>query len=235
MKPIIDLHTHTIVSGHAYSTLMENIEEAKNKGLKIYGLSEHAVSMPGTAHEFYFHNLKVIKDEINGIKVLKGIEANIIDFMGNTDVSKEVENVVDYMIASLHGPCIKSGNEKQNTDALVNVMKNKKVIIIGHPDDLRFPLDYERLVLEAKEHNVLLEVNNSSLSPLSFRMGAKENYITMLNLCKKHNVKIIFGSDAHICYDVGEFSNCINLIEEISFPKELVINYSFDILEYIKK
>ena len=40
MKPIIDLHCHTIASGHAYSTLKENIDEAKEKGLKYLGVSE---------------------------------------------------------------------------------------------------------------------------------------------------------------------------------------------------
>ncbi|MFI3209762.1 MAG: PHP domain-containing protein, partial [Peptostreptococcaceae bacterium] len=40
MKILIDLHTHTIVSGHAYSTVEENIKSAKEKGLKYLGMSE---------------------------------------------------------------------------------------------------------------------------------------------------------------------------------------------------
>jgi len=47
MKLLMDLHTHTIASGHAYSTLKENIDEAKNKGLKILGTSDHSYAMPG--------------------------------------------------------------------------------------------------------------------------------------------------------------------------------------------
>lgn len=34
MKRIMDLHTHTTDSGHAYSTLKENIEIASEKGIK---------------------------------------------------------------------------------------------------------------------------------------------------------------------------------------------------------
>ena len=34
MKALIDLHTHTLVSGHAYSTIKENVEAAKLAGLK---------------------------------------------------------------------------------------------------------------------------------------------------------------------------------------------------------
>ena len=49
MKALIDLHTHTLVSGHAYSTIKENVEAAKLAGLKYIGLSEHAPNMPAAA------------------------------------------------------------------------------------------------------------------------------------------------------------------------------------------
>ena len=35
MRPLMDLHTHTLASGHAYSTLKENLEEAKNAILEL--------------------------------------------------------------------------------------------------------------------------------------------------------------------------------------------------------
>ena len=233
MKALMDLHTHTISSGHAYSTLKENIEEAREKGLKVLGVSDHAMSMPGTAHEYYFNNLKVIRDEIMGVRVLKGIEANIMDFEGRIDVQEELALELDYVIASMHPPCITPGTMEENTNALIKVMDNPYVKIIGHPDDSRFPLDYEKVVLAAKEKNMVFEMNNTSISPRSFRRNARENQITLLNLCKKHGVKIIMGSDAHIYYDVGEFSSCHGLLKEINFPEELVLNFNMDSLEYI--
>lgn len=42
MKALIDLHTHTLCYGHAYSTIKENVKAAKLAGLKYIGLSEHA-------------------------------------------------------------------------------------------------------------------------------------------------------------------------------------------------
>ena len=71
MKAIIDLHTHTIVSGHAYSTVQENIEAAKHAGLKYLGMSEHAPSMPGGPHPFYFQNIYVIPKEVDGLEYLE--------------------------------------------------------------------------------------------------------------------------------------------------------------------
>lgn len=232
MNAIIDLHCHTIASGHAYSTLKENIDEAKLKGLKYVGVSDHAPNMPGSTHPFYFGNLGVIKEEINGVKVLKGIEANIMDFDGNIDTPSDVVGKLDYVIASFHPPCINPGNIHENTKAILNVMENKEVKIIGHLDDSRYPVDYEKVVVKAKETNTLLEINNSSLRTNSFRVGAIENAKVLLNLCKKHDVKVILGSDAHIYYQVGNFENCTKILEEVNFPGNLVVNFNE---EYIKE
>ena len=228
MKAILDLHTHTVASGHAYSTIKENIEFAKKHGIKYLGVSDHACTMPGGPHPFFFQNLKVIPKEVDGVRVIKGIEGNIIDFDGNLDISEDVYQSVEYIIASLHSPCINPGSEEENTNAILNAMDIDKVKIIGHPDDSRYNLNYEKIVLKAKEKNILLEINNSSLSPNSVRVGANENLTKMLKLCKENKVRVVMGTDSHICYDIGKFENCKKLLEEVDFPIELVINYHED-------
>ena len=226
MKSFIDLHCHTISSGHAYSTISENIEEAVKCKLKFLGMSDHAPNMPGASHLFHFYNLKAIPKEIESVKILKGVEANIIDYDGNIDIPDDLGEKLDYVIASMHPPCVAFGSIEENTRAVIKAMNNKYVKIIGHPDDSRYPLDYEKIVKYAKEKNVLLEVNNSSLNSDGYRAGALDNYKIMLNLCKKYKVKVILGSDAHISYAVGKFHNCEKLLKEINFPDELVINYN---------
>lgn len=233
MKSLIDTHTHTIVSGHAYSTVKENIEEAINKGLKYLGLSDHACTMPGGPHPFYFHNIHVIPERVGNLRILRGIEANIIDYDGNIDVDEETFVKLDYAIASLHSPCLEHGTKEQHTQTILKVMENPNVKIIGHLDDSRYPVDYEVIVKKAKEKNILLEINNSSLKPNSFRQGARENCTTMLKLCKKYKVKVILGSDAHIHYDIANFENGESLLRTLEFPDELVINYNEnDIIEF---
>lgn len=49
-KYTMDLHTHTIVSGHAYNTMNEMIRAAADKNLKIIGITEHAPAMPGSTN-----------------------------------------------------------------------------------------------------------------------------------------------------------------------------------------
>ena len=152
---------------------------------------------------FYFENLKVVPRQYDDLTLLLGSEANILDYNGTLDRYDELMNRLDIIIASLHNPCYTCGTAAENTNAYIGAMKHPKVAIIGHPDDGRIPVDYELLVKEAKKHHVVLEVNNSSLSPNSFRPNARENAMNYLSLCKEQGVPIIYGSDAHICYDLS--------------------------------
>lgn len=54
MKIELDVHTHTIASGHAFSTLQEMAQAAAGKGLKVLGITEHSPGIPGTCHSIYF-------------------------------------------------------------------------------------------------------------------------------------------------------------------------------------
>ena len=77
--------------------------------------------------------------------MLKGIEANIIDYDGTIDMPEDVVGKLDYVIASLHPPCIDFGTIEENTQAILKVMDNPEVKIIGHLDDSRYPVDYETM------------------------------------------------------------------------------------------
>lgn len=107
-------------------------------------------------------------------------------------------------------------------------MENPYIHIIGHPDDAGFPVDYETVVCAAKEHHMLLEVNSNSLHPKSVRSGCRDNYLVMLDWCKRCRQPIIIDSDAHCEQDVGNHSRAIALLEEVGFPEDLVVNRSLD-------
>lgn len=232
MKYVLDSHTHTVASGHAYSTIHEMARAAADKGLKLLGITEHAMKMPGTCHEYYFMNLRTLERRMCGIEVLFGTEANIMDYDGSLDMGEYLQKKMDVVIASLHTPCIKPGSRSQNTDAYLNAMKNPYVNIIGHPDDSRFPVDYEALVQGAKEYGVLLEINNNSLHPLGARENPLPNDVEMLGFCKKYQVPVIMGSDAHTQEDVGNHCYLDALIDSTEFPEELIVNRSVE--EYKK-
>ncbi len=232
---IIDLHTHTISSGHAYSSLEENVKGALRGQIKVLGMSDHASSLPGAPHDFHFFNLKIIPDYIEGVRVLKGIEANIIDYKGTIDVSEELLGKLDYVIASLHPPVLMPGTLEENTNTILKIMENPYVTILGHPDDGRYPIDYEAIVIKAKETNTLIEINNASLTPGGTREYTRFHSKAILEFCKIHNTPVILGSDSHISYSIGNFSVCKTLLAEVDFPEELVVNNDINKLQkYIK-
>ncbi len=223
MKIVADTHAHTLASGHAYSTIHEMAKAAYAKGLKAQALTEHAPEMPGTCHSYYFMNLDKVPRQMDGVELLLGTELNIMDPQGTVDLSEEVCNKLDIVIASIHPPCYGLNHTKEeNTKAYIEVMKKPYVNIIGHPDDNRFPIDYEKLVQAAKETHTLLEVNNSSLSPITFRQGARTNVLEMLDLCKQYEVMITTGSDAHVDVDAGNFTYVEEVLAYCAFPEELV-------------
>lgn len=228
MNIVVDTHSHTIASGHAYNTIEEMAKAANEKGIKLLAITEHAPNMPGTCHAFYFHNLKVVNRMRHGVELLLGVELNVIDYEGNVDLEDETLRGLDVAIASLHMPCIKPGTMEENTNALIGAMQNPFVKIIGHPDDAKYPINYERLVKAAKEHHVLLELNNNSLNPNGFRLNARENDIKMLELCKEYHVPITLGSDAHVVDEIGNCCYSQEILEITNFPEDLIINNSVE-------
>lgn len=236
MKDILDLHTHTIISGHAYNTLYKMIHSAADKQLTLYGCSDHTPAMPGGPNQMYFVNFKVIPRTICGVNVLMGAELNLLKPDGSVDLKESLLKKLDYAIASLHIPCTAPGTQEENTQAYLKVMENPYVQIIGHPDDGRYPVDYQALVAAAKQHHKLLEVNNSSLRPNGARINARENYVTMLNLCREYEVSVIISSDAHVESDVGNHALAHGLLAELAFPQDLVVNTSLEkLLPYIPR
>ncbi|HWP80163.1 MAG TPA: phosphatase [Candidatus Acidoferrum sp.] len=223
-KIIADLHTHTLASGHAYSTLKENLDQAREAGLLYYGVSDHTPGMRGTTIPGYFYNLKVLGGTIGGVRLLKGAEANILDDKGTIDVPERAIDSLDYVIASLHDIVVEDMGIARNTAAVIGAMENPYVKIIGHPDDSRYPLNYGELALAAKRTGTALELNNSSLSPNTSRKGGWQNATQMLKACKAIGARIMVGSDSHVFYDVGNFIHAQELIEICEFPQELVIN-----------
>lgn len=230
MIDLLDLHTHTTASGHAYNSLYEMAASASGRGIRLFGSSDHAPAMPGSSHYYHFINFKVLPRTLYGMKLMMGVELNIMDFEGNVDLDQDLLEKLDYSIASLHQPCIKSGTVSQNTNACLGAMKNPAIHIIGHPDDSRFPIDYDTLTAAAREHHKLLEVNNSSLTPLSYRQGVRENYVKMLELCRHYHTPVIVNSDAHCEADSGNHAAACALLEELDFPQELVVNTSLELL-----
>ncbi len=222
----LDVHTHTLASGHAFSTLQEMARTAADKGLKLLGITEHTPGIPGTCNLIYFRNLHVIPRHMYGIDLLLGAEINILDTHGHIDLDEFHLNKLDLRIAGIHSLCYEPGTREENTHGLVEVIRNPFIHIISHPGDGTAQLDFEPLVLAAKEHHTLLEINNSSLKPIRHKEEARGNNLEILRLCKRYEVPVILGSDAHISFDIANYQYALELVAETEFPEALIMNTS---------
>lgn len=226
MNYVLDTHTHTLASGHAYSTISEMAKSASEKGLELLAITEHAPMMPGSCQQIYFSNLVVVPRQMYGVELMLGTELNILDYDGHIDLNNFILDRLDLRIASLHTPCIHPGSVEENTNAIIGAIKNPRIDIIGHPDDATYPLDLEKIVYTAKEYKTLLEVNNNSLNPQGARKNARGNILTMLSYCKKLGVPVIMNSDSHVFSDVARHDFSDSVIAEADFPEELIVNRS---------
>ena len=228
-----DMHTHTVASTHAYSTILENCRSAEAVGLKAVGITDHAMGMPDAPHSWHFENLKSLPRKIGGVYVIRGIEADIIDREGELDVSDGMLSKLEWVVASMHSWTFSPESAKKHTEAYLRVCENEWVDVIGHPTTKKFPFDMETCVRAFKAYDKLVEINESSL--ISGK-STLENAAELLNLCKKYKVPVILDTDAHFCESVGRISTSARLIEETGFPESLIFNSEWErVREHIIK
>lgn len=213
------------MSGHAYSSLQEMVAAAQQKHLDILGITEHAPGIPGTCNPIYFRNLHVVPRQFGDLRLLLGAELNILDTKGTLDLDEYYYRVLDIRIAGIHSLCWEGGIIEENTDGMVAAIRNPWTHIISHPGDGTAELLFEPIVLAAKETRTLLEINNSSLNPNRQKESALRNNLEILRLCKRYDVPVILGSDAHISYDIANYCFIWPLLHETDFPDELILNY----------
>ena len=130
-KVLLDAHTHTVASGHAYSSLQEMAKAAADMGLEVLGITEHGPSVPGTCPTLYFKNMFVVPRQMYGIRLLMGCEINILDTKGSLDLTDEQIGWLDIAIAGVHAAWYQAGTKEENTEGMINVIKNPRIHIIS--------------------------------------------------------------------------------------------------------
>lgn len=228
MELILDSHTHTLASAHAYSTVLELAREAAEQKMELLAITDHAPGLPDSCDKWHFINYGVMDQELYGVKMLYGVELSILDYEGTVDLEEMLLEKQDLCIASFHELITAPGSVRENTRAMVKALENPYVDILGHPDDGRIPVDFEELVRQAKSLGKLLEVNNSSLKAAKHRINCRENLTLMLKLCERYGVTVCVGTDAHFATAAGHMDEAQNLMEELRFPEELVANTSVE-------
>lgn len=183
-----DAHTHTLYSRHAYSTIMENLQAARDAGLELLGSADHFSSMLfPTAHirNFqYFLNMDVWPRVYDGVVLLRGAEADIVDLDGGLygqdvvvsssivgrayqeekTLFERVSDNLDYLVASVHnGDFARGASIEDATRMYLNVLAEPKVFILGHVGRSGVPFDVDAVLTAARDAHKLIEINEHSL------------------------------------------------------------------------
>ncbi|MBQ7307599.1 MAG: PHP domain-containing protein [Clostridia bacterium] len=239
MRILGDYHTHTIYSknNHGKSTIKENVEVAKKLGLKEIAITDH-----GYSHLFYGVEkketdkiIKEIQEETSQeVRVLYGIEANILNFNGDTDIDVEKTKKMDLVLMGYHSMARKHffngfffhylnylakffGTPKwlknKNTKAYLKAIEKYDIDVITHINT-GVKVNIVEIAKKCKENNVYVELNGKRLN--ISRKDLKE----LIEL----KCKFLINSDAHNCNKVGYFNKPLNYAIINQIPRELICN-----------
>lgn len=221
---IADLHTHTIASTHAYSTIQEMADSAREKGLCALAVTDHARTMPGAPGPWFFTSLRELPLLYRGVLLIAGMEANVLDLKGTLDINDDERNKLDWVVASIHNlglEGLKNPTVEKCTELWMNIAHDPNVHVIGHSGSPEFKYDYETVIPEFGRCHKLVEINSHSFE---VRPPYVPNCREIALCCKKHGVPIIVSSDAHFETGVKDHAAALRMLAEIDFPEELIVN-----------
>lgn len=240
MKLSGDYHTHTVYS-HGKGTILENALSAKKLGLKEIGISDHGFSHPA----FGLTKRKIPKMVAEcrtatgqtGVKVLLGIESNIIGADGTVDLKPDMYDDFDIFLAGVHKfvlykfktafslfvPNFFASSFKkehvskklidENTKTFINVIKNNPVDVVTHLNYCCYA-DAEEVAKAAADYGTYIELNSKKV-----HLSDEELYRVA-----RTGVNFVINSDAHSPDRVGEIGLVEKMLERVNVPKEKIMN-----------
>ncbi|MBU0536286.1 MAG: PHP domain-containing protein [Nanoarchaeota archaeon] len=235
----IDLHIHSILSGHAYGTIYEIMKYAKSKGFEMIAITDHG---PGgsalTSRSHFMMGSRAPKD-YEGMRVLWGCEANIIDGDGNIDLDEFAIKQVNFLIVGLHTETVyKDLGKDKNTEAIIKCFNKYPIHCFSHPATLYYDYDVEKACQAACDNDILLEINLTNLVRLergSRKMNV-DNFKKIVDVAKKNNKKILVNSDAHFLHEIGDDTVLGRFRDKLGLDDSMIINnFPEELNEFIKK
>jgi len=214
-----DLHLHTHFSNCGLHSILEVINQAINVGLEIIAITDHGPALGGRVSGVFFERFNNPYKEIT---VFKGLELNLTDKPGETDLPLHLLPFLDVILVGIHPTTPQGLTKDEYTDMLIKVIQNNKYIdIISHPNSKEYPLDFEKLAKEASKFGVALELNNSKT-----HLKRVDDKITkqLITACINNNCQMVINSDSHAITEIGNGKSVKPFLKELNFPDTLLLN-----------
>lgn len=237
---VADYHTHTLYS-HGRGTILENVEAARNRSLKAIAISDHGFNhlvfgISKSKLRKMKKEISTLNHQFSDIKVLLGVEANIISLDGEIDIPDSYLEAFDIILMGFHKivrPAgwndfcklfVKNGLDKlgltnreqlrqSNTTAIVKAMERYPIRILTHPGE-SIDIDTRSVAQAAAKHNVALEIN------------ASHGFMTVeyAKIALEEGALISINSDAHSPRDIGNFKRGEKIAKLAGIPSTRIIN-----------
>lgn len=235
MKLIGDFHSHTTYT-HGTSTIEENATQADVVGLEYLAITEHCYA---STYHIKKGDLDRMRADIekcqphHKVKLLLGIEADLISENGDIDISDEELEKLDVVVLAFHKFCKvgikqffrfelpnlihKKPTKKQierNTEAYLQAIKKHKVNILAHLQYGGCYVDCEKIAKECVKRGIYIELNGRRI------VFSKEDIQKMVAT----GVQFIIDSDAHDKYSIGKNNRAWNFVEKYNIPLNQIVN-----------
>lgn len=231
----IDLHLHTVKSSDSNVTIQDYVDMAKKRGVKVIGITDHGPrdDIFGVDAQDYLNYLGSIPRVIDGVRILKSVEANVLT--KGLDIDDEFIKNLDYVLAGIHPQVAEYdlSDVGKNTEALIYAIESDKVNILSHPYINFGPVDIEAVAKAACDNNVLLEIDVKYLAPDRFKDVFLDRLKQMIQVAKLNGKKVIVNSDSHDVKSLGDDSILEKYKEQIGLTDDLIINNYPEELEKI--
>jgi len=237
-----DYHTHTRYS-RVGGTIKENVLKAKEAGLEEVGIADHRPANWGhwgstslADFDRIIAESRSVEAELGGIKVLAGVEADIVSYDGTLDVLLEMQRKLDKVLAGFHitvkprsleeGVRFMAGRllapvsdriyrkvRNENTKAIVEAIYNNEIDIITHPG-LKISIDTYELAKACVKRGTALEINS--------KHGIKS--VEFVKAAAREGACFVIGSDAHSPDRVGDLEPGLRAAQLAGLTADQILN-----------
>ncbi len=234
-----DYHTHSAYSD-GRAGIEENVRAAMQKGLRCIAVTEHGPwhLKAGVRRK----RLAAIRREVDAmnerygdrIRVLMGLEANLISLDGDVDVRESELKLFDMLLMGYHRSALgkslydnwfylwrrrhnREVDRQVMTQAIVSAVQRYPLSILSHPGH-HFPVDYAAVARACAQAGTAME--------LSARAGHLRLSAQDVRACKAAGAVFAIDSDAHRPEEIGGFDQAVAIAKQAGLTQQDIVNAS---------